>query len=162
MTDARRMLPAWLALLSPIPDHGVPECKPVASAEQIANGTDGPIAGWSSVTLNLSEPGLGLRHVMVMLDASGTILGASDHVMVGHDVMRDGVEFTISDHDSIGGRYENDGSFRGTRWRTHIEGPADSDEPGQSESTPSAPTEEETAALTRLVADVMARYRKMA
>ena len=153
--------PAWLVLLSPIPEHAVPERKPVASAGQIANGTDGPIAGWHSVTVHLSEPRAGLRHVMVTLDAAGRILAASDHVMVSNDVMRDGVEFTISDHDSIGGRYEDDGSFRGTRWRTHMEGPADSDEPAESQSTPSVPTEEETAALARLVADVMARSGKM-
>jgi hypothetical protein len=151
--------PAWLELLVPIPEHAVPERKPVASAEQIANGTDGPIAGWTSVTVHLSAPPIGLRHFMVTIDASGKVLSASDHVLIAHEVMRDGVELTISDHHNIGGRYEDDGSFRGTRWHTHMEGPADSDEPSASQSTPSAPTEEEIAALTRLVADVMARVR---
>jgi hypothetical protein len=155
-------LPDWLALLSPIPEHAVPQVQPVASADQIASGTAGPIAGWSSITINLSEPGVGLRHFMVMLDASGKILAAGDHVMVAHEVTRDGVELTISDHESIGGRYEDDGSFRGTRWRTHMEGPADSAEPGESQATPSAPTDDEIAALTRLVAEVMARHGKMA
>jgi hypothetical protein len=151
--------PDWLALLSPIPKHAVPQRKPVASAEQIANGTDGPIAGWTSVTLDLSDPGIGLRHFMVMLDASGKVIAAGDHVMVAHEVLRDGVEYTISDHESVGGRYEDDGSFRGTRWRTHMEGPADSEEPGESQSTPSAPTEEDIAALTRLVAEVLERLK---
>ena len=152
--------PAWLALLSPIPEHAVPERKPVASAEQIANGTDGPIAGWSSITVNLSDPGVGLRHVMVTLDASGKILAAGDHVMVAHEVLRDGVEFTISITKASAADTKTMGRFAarggGRIWKDR--------RIRMSRASPVhavAPTEEEIAALTRLVADVMARHKKM-
>jgi len=150
-------LPAWMVLLSPLPPDAVPERKFVATAEQIANGTDGPIAGWENLTVHLSLPGVGLRHVLIVLDGAGRVIAGGDHVMVAREEMRDGVEYTISDHENIGGRFEEDGSFRGTRWKTHTAGPADSDEPGATESTPSTPTDEEVAALRRVVADVMSR-----
>ena len=42
--------PPWLSLLAPLPHDVVPQRKPVASAQQLANGTAGPIAGWQSIT----------------------------------------------------------------------------------------------------------------
>ena len=95
--------PVWLALLSPIPDHAVPARKPVASAEQIANGTAGPIAGWQNVSINLSEPAFGLRYVHVTLDATGALLAASDHVMFVRQTTPNGEVATLTDHESIGG-----------------------------------------------------------
>lgn len=150
-------LPAWMKLLAPLPPDAVPERTTVATAEQIATGTDGPIAGWESVSVNLSLVGVGLRHILITLDGAGRVIAAGDHVMVTHEQLRDGIAFTISDHENIGGRFEEDGSFRGTRWKTHMEGPADSDEPGETQSTPSTPTEAEVAALRRQIDDVMSR-----
>ena len=151
-----RALPSWLALFAPLPAAAIPQRKPVASAEQIAQGTDGPIAGWESVTLMVSDPG-GIRHVHITLDGSGQIIAGGDHAMIAREEIRDGVEFTISDHESIGGRFEEDGSFRGTRWKTHTEGMAAADEASHTTSTSSVPTEEDIAALRRVVAEVMRR-----
>ena len=73
--------PGWLSLLVPLPLDVKPERKPVASAEQLAQGTAGPIAGWQSVTVNLSGPAYGLRHVQITLDEQGQLLSGGDHVM---------------------------------------------------------------------------------
>ena len=48
--------PSWSSLLSPLPTEATAQRKPVASAAQLEEGTAGPIAGWQSVTVNLSEP----------------------------------------------------------------------------------------------------------
>ena len=81
MTNA----PEWLSLLVPLPPDVKPERKPVASVEQLAQGTAGPIAGWKSVTVNLSEPDYGLRHVQVTLDEHGQLLSGGDYVMFVED-----------------------------------------------------------------------------
>lgn len=154
--------PRWLALLSPIPAGAAVERKPVASAQQIAQGTAGPIDGWESVTVNLSEPAFGLRHVQITLDAAGELLAAGDHVMVVRETTPDGSEVLLSDHESIGGRFESDGSFRGTHWLTTIEGSAD----GADESNVARranhrpPTDDEIAALRLIIADVLDRRSK--
>lgn len=83
--------PSWLSLLSPLPGHAVVEKKPVASAEQLANNAAGPIAGWQSVTINLSEPAYGLRHVLITLDEHGDLLAGGDHVMFVRDTTPDGL-----------------------------------------------------------------------
>ena len=106
--------PDWLALLAPLPVDVKPERKPVASAEQLASGTAGPIAGWQSITVNLSEPDYGLRHVQITLDEQGQLLSGGDHVMFVREITPDGNEATLTDHESVGGRFEQDGSFRGT------------------------------------------------
>ena len=69
--------PDWLSLLAPLPARGLINRKPVASAEQIEKGTAGPIAGWQSLTVMLSEPEYGLRHVHITLDAAGGESGVS-------------------------------------------------------------------------------------
>lgn len=150
-------LPEWMSLLAPVPPDAVPERTPVATAQQIADGTDGPIAGWENVIVNLSLVGTGLRHILITLDGTGRVIAAGDHVMVAHDETRDGIAFTISDHENIGGRFEEDGLFRGTRWKTHMEGRADADQAGETASTPSTPTDDEVAALRRIVAEIMSR-----
>lgn len=153
-------VPSWLALLAPLPADVVPERKPVASAEQLENGTAGPIAGWQSVTVNLSTPE-GSRHILITIDASNTLLSAGDHVLfVREPALRDGITVAIYDHESVGGRYADDGSFHGTRWRMRTEQVVDSDDEGQTTSTPSAPSEDDIASLNRLVADVMRRARR--
>ncbi len=150
------MTPSWLTLLSPLPADAPVERKPVATAEQLAAGTAGPIAGWQSVTMNLSEPCVGLRHVLVTIDENGRILSAGDHVMLVSEPTAGAI--ITYDHHSIGGRYEDDGSFRGTRWTTRMQRKADSeDDDGPTSSTPSSPSDDEIAALNRIVSDILTR-----
>ena len=149
--------PSWLALLAPIPAGVVPERKPVASAEQIAQGTAGPIAGWENVSVNLSDPDVGLRHVQLTLDASGTLIAAGDHVMLILETTADGAEVTLSEHVSVGGRYEPDGSFNGTRWHNRLTTVPGSDEDSQSQATPAIPSAAEVAALRALAAEILSR-----
>ena len=151
------MTAPWHALLAPLPNTAVVERKPVASAEQLATGTAGAIAGWESLSVNLSDGPAGLRHVLVTLDETGKLLSAGDNVLFSRIEHRDGVEVIVYDHESIGGRYEDDGSFRGTCWVSQSEQRDDSDEATVLSSTPSPPLPEHVAALTRIVAEVMRR-----
>jgi hypothetical protein len=144
-------------LLAPLPADVVPERKPVATPEQIENGTAGPIAGWQSVTVYLSAPE-GSRNVLITLDASGKLLSGGDHVLFIRAGTRDGAATAIYEHESVGGRFEDDGSFRGTRWHTRTEQLAEAgDDDGETMSVPSVPSEADVGALRRLVADVMRR-----
>jgi len=151
--------PGWLSLLVPLPPDVKPQRKPVASAEQLAQGTAGPIAGWQSITVYLSEPAYGLRHVQITLDENGQLLAGGDHVMFVRETTPDGLEATLTDHESVGGRFEPDGSFRGTYWKTTLESPADGND--ETSTTRSAehrpPSEDEVAALRRIIADVLNR-----
>src|SRR5262245_30883592 len=151
--------PDWLALLAPLPAGVKPERKPVASAEQLATGTAGPIAGWQSITVHLSEPEHGLRHVQITLDERGQLLSGGDHVMFVRETNPDGSEATLTDHESVGGRFEQDGSFRGTHWKMTLETPPDGDEDAaiQRSAENRAPSVDETAALRRIIADVLER-----
>jgi hypothetical protein len=152
-------VPSWLALLSPLPADARPQRKPVASAEQLATGTAGPIAGWQSITVYLSQPEHGLRHVQVTLDENGALLSGGDHVMLVLETAPDGDETTLTEHHSIGGRFERDGSFRGTHSKSMLESAPDGSEDESrlrsSENRP--PTDAEIAALRRLIADVLRR-----
>ena len=151
--------PQWLSLLVPLPLDVKPEQKLVASTEQLAQGTAGPIAGWQSVTVNLSEPAYGLRHVQITLDEHGQLLSGGDHVMYVRETTPDGSEATLTDHESIGGRFEQDGSFRGTYWKMTLESAPGGDE--DTSVTRSAehrePSVDESAALRRIIADVLSR-----
>ena len=151
--------PGWLSLLVPLPLDVKPERKPVASAEQLLQGTAGPIAGWQSVTVNLSEPAYGLRHVQITLDEQGQLLAGGDHVMFVREATPDGSEATLTDHESVGGRFEPDGSFRGTYWKMTLESAPGGDE--ESSVTRSAehrqPSVDEVTALRRIIADVLSR-----
>ena len=138
--------PSWLAPLSAVPSDVAPEVKPVASAEQIANGTAGPIAGWKSVTITLSEPEFGLRHVQLTLDDSGALLAASDHTMFVRATTPDGGVATLTDHESVGGRFEPDGSFRGTWTLMTLECDPATDESVAKKSEQRPPSETEVAA----------------
>ena len=153
-----RGAPTWLALLAPLPDDAIAERKPVASPELIASGKADAIAGWDSITINLSAGDAGLRHLQLTVDAAGQLLSAGDHVLFHRTEKRGDLVVTIYDQESIGGRYADDGSFRGTRWVTHTEQDdqhAD-DEPAIT-STPSEPSHEDVMALNRLVAEVLRR-----
>lgn len=149
--------PPWLALLSPLPDDAVPQRKPVASAEQIATGTAGPIAGWVNVTVNLSEPDYGLRHVHITLDENGDLLAGSDHVMFVRETSPNGEQATLTDHESVGGRFEKDGSFRGTHWKTTLDSSAGDDKSETTSAERREPSLEEVDALRRIIADMLGR-----
>jgi len=97
---------------------------------------------------------------MVVLDGDGLPISASDMVLYGaasgEDDASSGGSPPVTYHESIGGRLEPDGSFRGTRWSgVSVEG-SDPDEP-QIQSVPSEPTAEEVAALRLLVAEIVRR-----
>lgn len=148
--------PAWQALFAPIPEDAVIERRPVASPQQIADGSAEAIAGWDSITVHLSGE-TGLRHVMLTVDADGTLISAGDTVLFDRTPGRGDAGVAVYDHENIGGRYEPDGSFRGTYWQTRTE-QAPGDEDGRViQSTPFAPTGDQIAALSRLVAEVLRR-----
>ena len=152
--------PPWLSLLAPLPHDVVPQRKPVASAQQLADGTAGPIAGWQSITVNLSEPDFGLRHVQITLDEQGRLLAGGDFVMFVRETTPDGDEATVTDHESIGGRFEEDGDFRGTHWKATLETSADDDENSVTRSAQHRrPSPEEIAELRRIIDDVLNRLR---
>jgi len=152
--------PQWLSLLAPLPPDVKPQRKPVATAEQLAQGTAGPIAGWQSITLHLSEPVYGLRHVHITLDEQGRLLSGGDHVMFVRETNPDDdSEATLTDHESVGGRFEPDGSFRGTYWKTTLEsGTGDANDESVTRSAEHRPpTADEVAALRRIIEDVLSR-----
>jgi hypothetical protein len=148
----------WHVLLAPLPADAVVERQPVASAEQLAAGTAGPIAGWESLSVHLSDSGRSLRHGLITVDERGTLLTATDWILHEQAKQRDGATVTIYDHHNIGGRFEDDGTFRGTVWQTKAEQAAGAEgDPRTLSSTPSAPTPDQVAALRRLSADVLQR-----
>ena len=149
----------WLRLLAPLPESVTPRRSPVASP-----GTDGakpgsPIAGWTNVVIDLSDMPHGTRVVLITLDADGRAISASDHVYL-RDISR--LELKAAMHarvpmrqESVGGRIEEDGSFRGTHWT--VEGmESDEDEPKWNH-TPRPPSDQETSALLELVEEVLRR-----
>jgi len=127
----------------------------VASPELIASGQAAAIAGWESVSLHLSSAPWGLRHVLVTVDAAGTLLSGGDTVLLEHEEQRDGAAVTVYDSHSVGGRFEPDGSFRGTRWHTRTERVGEGEE--TTTSTPLPPSQDDIAALNRLVAEMLKR-----
>jgi hypothetical protein len=100
----------WHALLAPLPPEARPIRRPVVPEEIAGSPAGAAVAGWSSLVLELSSAGAGLRVLQVLLDAEGRPLSASDHV---HYRASDAALWV---QDSLGGRFEPDGSFRGTRW----------------------------------------------
>jgi hypothetical protein len=151
--------PAWLALFAPLPDDAVVERKPVASPELVASGKADPIAGWDSISVHLSDVP-GLRHVLITLDANDQLLTASDMVLFQRTEPRGRDQLTIYDQENVGGRFEEDGSFRGTRWVTHTEQIGDDHEHAHTTSLPSPPSPADVAALRELVEAVLKRAPK--
>lgn len=109
---------AWQALLAPLPAEARVVRAPVAPAEVLARPEGAAIAGWEQLSVELSDPSCGLRSVLAVFDANGTLISANDHVLFrrGDDVGEAAAE-TIYAHESLGGRFMEDGSFAGTRWR---------------------------------------------
>jgi hypothetical protein len=143
--------PAWHALFAPLPDRAKVRRKPVLSEELAAKPESAAIAGWQSVSVELSAGTDGLRHVMVTLDASGTPISAGDWVLYCSGKP---VEYV---HENVGGRIQPDGSFLGTRWRTVAVEVAGSEEPETRETVSSEPTEEDIAGLMRMVRELLSR-----
>jgi len=146
-------LPPWHALLGPLPAGSAPRSSPVGSP--LIHGTpDGAaVADWETLMIELSAGAAGLRVLQVVRDAEGRLLSASDHVLFRSEAERQPVQIR---QESIGGRFESDGDFRGTCWL--ITGPelVDEEEP-RWELTPREPTKGEVEALRLLVAEIIRR-----
>ena len=144
--------PAWHRLLGPLPPDAVPVRQPVASAE---------VPGWDQLVVHLSAGGAGLRNILVVLDSDGTLLSASDAVLYrtrpnaspGSGTGRDASTILQM---SVGGRFEPDGSFHGTRWHS-VALERGGEEELEWESTPSSPSEEDVEGLRNLVAELIER-----
>jgi hypothetical protein len=151
----------WHVLLGPLPPGAVPARQPVASPEVLASPGGSVLAGWEQLALHLSAGSAGSRSSLVVLDGSGTLLSGSDNVL--YRVGLDGGA-PPQDHDapclirqeSVGGRFEADGSFRGTRWLTEAEDPGAVDEL-EWKATKSEPSEADVAGLRTLVAELIRR-----
>ena len=147
--------PDWHSLLGPLPSDLVPQRQPVASAEVLASPTGAAIAGWEQLVLNLSAGSAGRRTILVVLDGSGTLLSASDAVLYHTDSNHAAGAGAVIQL-SIGGRFEEDGSFHGTRWHSVAVERAGAEEP-EWESTPSQPSEDDVEGLRKVVTELMRR-----
>lgn len=150
----------WHALLAPLPPDAIPRRGPVASPAILATSEGAAIAGWEQLTVDLSAGAAGLRVVMVVVDATGRPIVASDAVVYRVEVAAGGesnrsrvIEYH---HENVGGRLEPDGTLRGTRWHTVIAETEDGEEQ-QLESTPSPPSAADVAGLKALVAELLRR-----
>jgi hypothetical protein len=145
-------LAPWHALLAPLPADAAVKRRPVLPPEIAARPESAAIAGWEQLTVELADACRGMRHLLVVLDETGRAISASDMVMYRAELAGEVVFF----QETVGGRLEEDGSFRGTRWRTlGLDSPRD--EEAKLEASPSAPTEAEAQALKALVAEIMKR-----
>jgi hypothetical protein len=155
MAPGRPSPVTWHALLAPLPPGARPRRRPVATTADLDPSAAAAVAGWSSLVLDLSAGAGGLRVVQVLLDAEGRPLSASDHVLFrsagGEESGRPWIR-----QENIGGRYETDGTFRGTCWLTEGPEPAD-DEPPRWNARPRPPTAEEITGLAALVGEMRRR-----
>ena len=146
---------AWHALLAPLPPDAVPLRKAVGSPEILATPHGASIAGWEQLTVDLSAGTAGLRVVLVVLDAGGRPISASDAVL--HRVESPMThEPAHVRQESIGGRIEPDGTFQGTCWHTAGPEPPGDEEP-QWEMQRSEPSSNQISALMALVAEMVRR-----
>jgi hypothetical protein len=157
----------WHALLAPLPEDVIIRRQPVGSPEVLATPEGAAIAGWEQLTIELSASIAGLRHVLVVLDATGQPISASDHVLYWSEVSKTDQNGDTSSgsalqaefyQESIGGRFETDGTFRGSRWQTVGEDYRDGSEP-KMDSTPSEPSAADIAGIRALVAEIMKRQQ---
>ena len=158
-SSAVRPGPPWHELLGPLQGDAVPSRKPVTPPELLDSPTAWAVAGWEQLVLHLSADAAGSRTIMVVLDAGGTLLSASDGVLYctglsGGPAPTDCEAPTLVRVESIGGRFETDGSFRGTRWHS-VAVDLGGDEEPEWESTPSEPSAEDVAGLRLVVAELI-------
>jgi hypothetical protein len=145
---------AWHALFAPLPGDAIVRCRPVLAEEQASRSESGAIAGWESVSAEMSAGEAGLRHVMVTLDAVGTPVSAGDWVLYCSGKP---VEYV---HENVGGRIQPDGSFLGTRWRTVAVEVPGKEEPETRRTERSDPTPEDIAGLMAVVRELLERAGK--
>jgi hypothetical protein len=103
----------------------------------------------------------------VALTSSGQLMSASDTVLYRSEVSKTAQDTAPSSpatnqvefhSETIGGRFELDGTFHGTRWETSgVESPDDS-EPKMS-SKRSAPSAEDITPIKALVAEIIKRQQ---
>lgn len=149
--------PSWLAPLAPLPLGVSPKRRPVIPAELAATAEGVALAGWTSVVLELGAGVDGHRVVHVVLDESGMPISASDHVLfAGTPAQRADEPGSSIRQESIGGRFEADGTFRGTCWLVTGPEPAEGEEP-RWDMTPRVPEPAEVTALRALVKDLLDR-----
>ena len=146
--------PAWHALFAPLPPDAVPRRQPVAPPEILARPEGAAIAGWEQLVLHLSEVPTGSRTILVVIDGDGHPISASDGVLYRIELPQGAARFEM---ESVGGRLEPDGRFLGTRWRTVSIQHRDEEDATQLESTPSAPSDADVAAIKALVAEIVRR-----
>ena len=146
----------WHKLLAPLPADALPRRSPVAPPEVLARPEGAAIAGWENLIVDLSAGAAGLRVVLVLLDETGRAISASDLVLYRSEGLEGGEAVVETRQESLGGRLESDGSFRGTRWQSlHVETAGGREI--RNENTPFAPEADEVVALKTLVADVLRR-----
>ena len=153
--------PPWQALLTPLPEDAVARRKPLVRPELLDSPEKSAIAGWEQVTVELSAPGVGSRVAMVVLDASGQPISASDMVLYRSATTDDSGRTTVEYRtESLGGRLEADGTVNATRWSTvatEVEGEEPEDGQLPMEMTKAVPTADEATALKALVAELLRR-----
>lgn len=133
----------------------------MAPPEILARPEGAAVAGWQQLVLHLSEVPTGSRTILVVVDAEGRPISASDGVLYRSELPRGtaddprpAVRFEM---ESVGGRLEADGRFLGTRWRTVSLEREGEEEATRLESTPSAPSDADVAAIKALVAEIVRR-----
>jgi len=148
----------WHKLLAPLPAEATPQRKPLAPPEIIDTPVGEAISGWQQLVVELSAGEAGMRVVMVLVDVDGRVISASDMVMLRTGAgEQEGRTATQYRHESIGGRFEEDGSFKGTRWHMLSTEMADGDDVVMDESIPSEPEPQDVEALKALAKDVLMR-----
>jgi len=149
--------PPWLELLGPLPADVRPHRRPLAVPDGRDAAARTPIDGWENLVLELSGGAAGSRILLVLLDDNGKLLSASDHAV--YAVERLNSESAILRQVSIGGRFEDDGTFRGTCWHMVAPEPIGDQDP-EWEMTRSEPDPAQVARLRILVAEVLRRMPK--
>lgn len=150
---------AWHALLGPLPPDALPERQPVAPPQVLAGPTGSAVAGWEQLVLHLSAGAAGSRTILVVLDADGALLSGGDNVLYRSGLSETAPppenEPALVRQESVGGRFETDGSFHGTRW--HSTAVDRGEEELNWESTRSDPSPEDVSALRLVVAELIRR-----
>ena len=81
-------LQPWHALFAPLPPEVIPRRQSVASPDVLATPEGPVVTGWEQLTVELSAGLAGLGHAMVVLDANGHPISASDTVLYRFEVPR--------------------------------------------------------------------------
>lgn len=144
------VLPEWLKPLAALPADAEVRRRPVGSAELTVDVS--PIAGWEALSVELSAGAAGSRHILLTLDGTGTPIAAGDHAAV----RLDGEGPVRWRHESIGGRIEAGGSFRGTCWTMFLV-ETDGEDATVTEAVKREPSAGEAAALLALAREVLRR-----